>query len=88
MRIDGNAGPGTCAGREAVANTRSGSEQMSSAVQAARQTALSALTNERFGQMLERISDPRSSEALMLMSRSASHAGDASVFSSYAEFND
>jgi hypothetical protein len=57
-------------------------------VQAARQTALSALTNERFGLMLERISDPRSSEALMLMSQSASQASDASVFSSYAEFGD
>jgi hypothetical protein len=38
--------------------------------------------------MLERISDPRSSEALMLMSQSASQASDASVFSSYAEFGD
>lgn len=88
MRIDGNTGPGTYVGREAAANARSSSEQMGSAVQAARQTALSALTNERFGLMLERISDPRSSEALMLMSQSASHASDASVFSSYAEFGD
>lgn len=88
MRIDGNTGPGIYAGREAVANARSSSEQMGSAVQAARQTALSALTNERFGLMLERISDPRSSEALMLMSRSAGQASDASMFSSYAEFSD
>ncbi|MCG8270744.1 hypothetical protein MIC97_04380 [Aquamicrobium sp. NLF2-7] len=88
MRIDGNTGPGTYAGREAVANVRSSSEQMGSAVQAARQTALSALTNVRFGEMLERLSDPRSSEALMLMSRNAGQASDASVFSSYAEFGD
>lgn len=88
MRIDGNTGSGIYAGHEAVANARSSSEQMGSAVQAARQTALSALTNVRFGEMLERLSDPRSSEALMLMSQSASQASDASVFSSYAEFGD
>lgn len=88
MRIEGNTGSGIYTGRESVATTRGGSEQMNSAVQAARQTALSALTNERFGQMLERISDPRSSEAVMLMSRNTSQTGDASVFATYAEFSD
>jgi hypothetical protein len=56
-------------------------------VQAARQTALSALHNERFGAMLERISDPRSSEAVMMMRGGEGTAMDqASVLSSYTEF--
>ena len=36
-------------------------------VDAARNTALSALNNDRFRSMLEQISDPRSSGALMAM---------------------
>lgn len=38
-------------------------------VDTARDTAMSALNNARFGKMLEWISDPRSSEAMMLMRR-------------------
>lgn len=87
MRVDGYAGSGAYAARESVAGNRSNSEQMMSAVQAARQTALSALHNERFGAMLERISDPRSSEAVMMMRSDEGAAMDqASVLSSYSEF--
>lgn len=38
-------------------------------VDTARDIAMSALNNARFGKMLEWISDPRSSEAIMLMRR-------------------
>lgn len=87
MRVDGYAGIGAYAAREGVTGNRNSSEEMMSAVQAARQTALSALHNERFGAMLERISDPRSSEAVMMMRGGEGAAKDqASVLSSYTEF--
>lgn len=87
MRVDGNAGLGAYAARERTAGLRTASGDAMSAVQAARQTALSALNNPRFGAMLERISDPRASESVMMMQRGESPAADqASVLSSYAEF--
>lgn len=54
-----------------------------------RDAALSALRNERFGTMLERISDPRSSDAMMRMGGGSSAGVDQRmVFSSYAENSD
>lgn len=43
------------------------SSRIRSDVDAARNTALSALNNDRFRVMLEQISDPRASSALMTM---------------------
>lgn len=56
-------------------------------VDAARDTALSALRNDRFGTMLEQISEPAVSGALMTMKRDDGSAGTDfnSVLSSYAE---
>ncbi|WP_245273520.1 hypothetical protein [Mesorhizobium sp. WSM3224] len=55
-------------------------------VDAARNTALSALNNDRFRSMLEQISDPRSSGALMTMSAEGSAGTDLNTaLSSYAE---
>lgn len=56
-------------------------------VAAARDTALSALRNDRFGTMLQQITGPAASGALMTMTRDAASA-DAdfnAVASSYAE---
>ncbi|MGX8013405.1 hypothetical protein ACVDG8_032750 [Mesorhizobium sp. ORM8.1] len=53
-------------------------------VDAARNTALSALNNDRFHSMLEQISDPRSSGALVTMS--ADNGADLNTaLSRYAE---
>jgi hypothetical protein len=56
-------------------------------VETARDTALSALRNDRFGTMLEKISEPAASGTLMTMKREAGSAGADfnSVLSSYAE---
>lgn len=56
-------------------------------VEAARDAALSALKNDRFGVMLSKISEPAASGALMTMKREAGSAGADfnSVLSSYAE---
>jgi hypothetical protein len=56
-------------------------------VDAARNTALSALKNDRFGMMLKQISEPAVSGTLMTMKRDAGSAGAdfTSVLSSYAE---
>jgi hypothetical protein len=56
-------------------------------VDAARNTALSALRNDRFGTMLRQISEPAVSGALMTMKRDTdgASAGFNSVLSSYAE---
>jgi hypothetical protein len=55
-------------------------------VDTARQVALSALHNERFSAALAKLSDPRSSDAMMLMRRSDGPSTDhASVLSSYAD---
>ena len=56
-------------------------------VDAARNTALSALRNDRFGTMLRQISEPAVSGALMTMKRDADSAGADfnSVLSSYTE---
>ena len=51
-----------------------------------RDTAVSALRNERFGSMLEKISDPRASDALMRMRGDDGVAVDqGSVFAAYGE---
>jgi hypothetical protein len=55
---------------------------------AARDAAVSALRNERFGSMLEKISDPRASDAMMRMQRNdgaGSGADHGSVFAAYGE---
>lgn len=56
-------------------------------VDAARDTALSALRNDRFSTMLKQISEPAVSGTLMAMKRDADGAGADfnSVLSSYAE---
>lgn len=51
---------------------------------ATRNAAVSALHNERFGSMLEKISDPRASDAMMRMPRDTG-AAHASVFAAYGE---
>jgi hypothetical protein len=48
--------------------------------------ALSALHNERFSAALEKLSDPRSSDALILMGRDdGANADHKSVMSAYAD---
>ena len=56
-------------------------------VEAAREAALSALRNDRFGMMLAKISEPAASGALMTMTREAGSAATdfGSALSSYAE---
>lgn len=54
-------------------------------VDAARNTAKSALNNDRFRVMLEQISDPQSSGALMTMRSDAAGTDFKSAQSSYAE---
>jgi len=55
-------------------------------VDAARNTALSALNNDRFHSMLEQISDPSSSGALMAMSTDNQNVVDFNTaLSRYAE---
>ena len=57
-------------------------------VDAARNTALSALHNDRFRVMLEQISDPRASGALMTLSTDSSSGGGTDLntaLSRYAE---
>ncbi len=58
----------------------------SQAPDAARNAAVSALRNERFGSMLEKISDPRASDTMMRMSRSDGAGADhGSIFAAYGE---
>ena len=54
---------------------------------APRSLAQSALRNERFGSMLEKISDPRSSDALMRLGRGDEAGGvdHAAAFAAYGE---
>ena len=54
---------------------------------ATRNAAVSALHNERFGSMLEKISDPRTSDAMMRMRGDAVESGadHASVIAAYGE---
>jgi hypothetical protein len=53
---------------------------------ATRNAAVSALRNERFGSMLEKISDPRASDTMMQMQRNDGAGMDrASVFAAYGE---
>lgn len=56
-------------------------------VDPARSVALAALRNERFGSALAQISDPRASDALMLMGRNAEPMATAlgTVLSGYLE---
>ena len=54
-------------------------------VAAARDTALSALHNDRFRIMLEQISDPRSSGALMTMGGQGAGTDFDTALSRYAE---
>lgn len=59
-------------------------------VEAARNAALSALRNDRFGTMLAKITEPAASGALMTMKRDGGDTGSAgaafnSVLSSYLE---
>ncbi|MET2826319.1 hypothetical protein [Mesorhizobium shangrilense] len=62
------------------------SRRISDDVQQARHTAMSALTNDRFRIMLEQISDPVSSGALMTM-RGDNVVDFRSAQSSYADNN-
>lgn len=57
-------------------------------VDAARNTALSALNNDRFRVMLEQISDPRASDALMTLSADSNNSAATDLntaLSRYAE---
>jgi hypothetical protein len=51
---------------------------------ATRNAAVSALHNERFGSMLQKLSDPQASDAMMQMQRSDG-ADHASAFAAYGE---
>ncbi|MDX8444850.1 hypothetical protein [Mesorhizobium captivum] len=68
MHITGNATPtaGNLPAR-AASSPSADSTRIKSDVDAARNTALSALNNDRFRVMLEQIIDPRASGALMTM---------------------
>jgi hypothetical protein len=59
-------------------------------VDSARNTALSALNNDRFRVMLEQISDPRASGALMTMGGGQNGSGTdlSTALSRYAENSD
>jgi hypothetical protein len=59
-----------------------------SEVDGARHAALSALRNDRFGTMLEKISDPQSSGTLALAGRATSGVNFQTAASSYAENSD
>ena len=59
--------------------------RISDDVAAARNTAMSALNNDRFRVMLEQISDPQSSGVLMTMRSDAAGTDFKSAQSSYAE---
>ncbi|PBC12451.1 hypothetical protein CK230_01625 [Mesorhizobium sp. WSM3859] len=62
------------------------STRIRSEVDAARNTALSALTNDRFRAMLEQISDPGTSGALMTMGSDSQKVVDFNTaLSRYAE---
>ena len=62
------------------------SARIRSDVDAARNTALSALNNDRFRAMLEQISDPGASGALMTMSSDSQNVVDFNTaLSRYAE---
>ncbi|RAZ89239.1 hypothetical protein DPM33_20040 [Mesorhizobium hawassense] len=62
------------------------STRIRSEVDAARNTALSALTNDRFRAMLEQISDPGTSGALMTMGSGSQKVVDFNTaLSRYAE---
>ena len=53
---------------------------------ATRNAAVSALHNERFGSMLQKIGDPRASDAMMRMQRNDGTGADhGSVFAAYGE---
>lgn len=89
MRIDGNSGwtPAAASRGSSVSESRSvETSRIMNDVDTARRVALSALHNERFSAALEKLSDPRSSDALMLMARDdGSNADQKSVMSAYAD---
>jgi hypothetical protein len=89
MRIDGNSGWTPVAASRGSPASESRSVETSRImdnVDTARRVALSALHNERFSAALAKLSDPRSSDAMMLMRRDDSASTDhASVLSSYAD---
>ncbi|PBC03902.1 hypothetical protein CK220_12325 [Mesorhizobium sp. WSM3860] len=68
MHITGNVAP-TAGNLQTRAPSASSAESalIRNNVDAARETALSALNNDRFRAMLEHISDPRASGALLAM---------------------
>lgn len=70
------------------ASSAAGGRQTGSDVETARHAALSALRNDRFGTMLEKISDPGSSGNLALMGQGATGSDVRSALSSYAENSD
>ena len=74
--------------RETVPSAES--TRIRSDVDAARNTALSALNNDRFRVMLEQISDPRASGTLMTMGSNRTSAGTDlnTAVSRYAENSD
>ncbi|MBN9252175.1 MAG: hypothetical protein J0I86_16625 [Mesorhizobium sp.] len=89
MRIDGNSGwtPASATRGSPVSESRSvETSRIMNDVDTARRVALSALHNERFSAALEKLSDPRSSDALMLMGRDdGANADHKSVMSAYAD---
>lgn len=89
MRIDGNSGWTTASVSRGTPMADSKSVETSrimNDVDAARRVALSALHNERFSAALEKLSDPRSSDALILMGRDdGANADHKSVMSAYAD---
>ncbi|MDX8478104.1 hypothetical protein RFN28_06375 [Mesorhizobium sp. VK24D] len=91
LHITGNATPtaGNLTAREPSAP--SAESTRISDVHAARNTARSALNNDRFRVMLEQISDPRASGALLTMgadSKTGASTDFNTALSRYAENND
>jgi hypothetical protein len=74
--------PGTRS--QATARTTAADEARAGLNQA-RSTAVSALRNPRFGAMLDRIMDPRSSEMVAFMRSEGQSADNASATARYAE---
>ena len=67
MRIDGIAGWAPAASGAGPAAHSSAAGQLREDVDTARTAAMSALNNDRFSRVLDWMSDPRASEAAMLM---------------------
>ncbi|WP_164754247.1 hypothetical protein [Mesorhizobium sp. M7A.F.Ca.US.008.03.1.1] len=84
IRIIANPAPPARDASAASSGPSSESRRISDDVAQARHTALSALTNDRFRVMLEQITDPSASGALMTM-RGDNVVDFKSALSSYAD---